>query len=362
MMRSMLYPLVMLLFESWSSRRDAKIRLLKLQVELLRERIPGDRVILAPEERHRLMKIGAELGHRVYDLMEIVTVKTYQRWRREQAQGKVPGHVGRPRKVTASLRALILRLAKENKSWGARRIVGELKKLALPVSRTSVRRVLAEEGILPDPQRHAPRGVVTPWRTFVKAHANVIVATDFFCKTVWTPLGKHVAYGLVFIHLGSRKVLVSPGTYHPNEQWVLQQARNMTMWLEDEGLEIQFLLRDRDTKYSPALDRLVASEGAETIRSPYCSPIANCYAESWICSLKRECLNHFLCFGLKHFDHIVQTYTKYYNRLRPHQGLGNRPLDTQDNPIPIRVPPEVEPVKRHPILGGLLNHYERKAA
>ncbi|MEM9109985.1 MAG: hypothetical protein AAGC72_08165 [Planctomycetota bacterium] len=230
MMKSMLYPFVMLLFEAWSSRRDAKIRFLKLQIELLRERIPGDRVILTPEERQRLMKIGAELDHQVHDLMGIVTVKTYQRWRREQAFGRPPGQVGRPRIVTASMRTLILRLAKENAGWGARRIVGELKKLALPIGRTSVRRVLEEEGILPDPQRHAPRGVVTPWRIFVKAHANVIVATDFLCKTVWTPLGKRIAYGLMFVHLSSRKVFVSPGTYHPDEAWVLQQARNMTMW------------------------------------------------------------------------------------------------------------------------------------
>lgn len=134
------------------------------------------------------------------------------------------------------------------------------------------------------------------------------------------------------------------------------------MWLDDEGLEMEYLLRDRDTKYSAALDRLIKSEKATTIRSPYRSPIANCYAESWIGSLKRECLNHFLCFGLKHFDHIVHAYANYYNRLRPHQGLGNRPLDAQDTPIPIRPLSDVGPLKRHPILGGLLNHYERKAA
>ena len=96
------------------------------------------------------------------------------------------------------------------------------------------------------------------------------------------------ACGLVFIRLDSRKVFVSAGTYQPNERWVLQQARNMTMCLEDEGLEMQFLLRDRGTKCSAAVDLLVESEGVETIWSPYCSPIVTCYAESWIGSLKRE--------------------------------------------------------------------------
>lgn len=270
--------------------------------------------------------------------------------------------------MTASVRELILRLARENAGWGVRRIVGELRKLALTPSRSSVRRVLVDEGVLPDPDRHAPKGVTTPWRTFITMHLDTMVACDFFCKNVWTLRGKRVAYSLMFIHLSSRKVFVSPGTYHPNEKWVQQQARNVSMWLDDEKLTMSYLLRDRDTKFAGSFDATLTAAGAQIVRSPYKSPIANCYAESWIGTLKRECLNHFSCFGLRHLDYIVQTYVDYYNLVRPHQSKENRPLAINDAPISIlatesSLPAEtIGAVQRHELLSGLLSHYERKAA
>jgi len=149
MLPKWLMALLVLLHEAWSTRRDAHIRFLKLQVEILKERLPGNRVILDPVERRRLMKIGAEIDHRVEDTLGIVGIKTYRRWQREERGGQEPGKVGRAR-LTKSLRELIIRLAKENAGWGVRRIVGELKKLALKASRSTVRRVLVDERILPD--------------------------------------------------------------------------------------------------------------------------------------------------------------------------------------------------------------------
>ena len=357
-----LMAVLMLLTEAWSARRDTQIQFLKLQIELLRAKVPGDRVILAPEDRARLLRLGGSMGHQVHDVIGIVSVKTYRRWVREQASGRTPGRVGRPRKVTASLRALILRLARENAGWGVRRIVGELRKLALTPSRSTVRRVLESEGVLPDPDRQAPRGVDTPWRTFVAAHLNCMVATDFFCKTVWTPMGKRLAYALLFIHLGSRKVFVSPSTYHPTDEWLQQQARNATMWMDEEGLESQYLVRDRDSKFTERFDEHFRNAEHEIIRAPYQAPIANCYAESWIASLKRECLNALWCFSSRQVDYIVQTYVKYHNTMRPHQSLGNVPLDQVEQLPPVDVVGEIGSVRRHELLGGLLNHYERKAA
>lgn len=145
-----------MLTEAWSPRRVARIRFLQAQVELMRQKMPGNRVTLTPQERSRLLKLGASLAHRVDDLIGIVSVKTYKRWLREQREGKVPGRVGRPRRMTSLLRELILRLARENAGWGVRRIVGKLRKLALTPSRSSVRRVLVDEGPLPDPDRQAP--------------------------------------------------------------------------------------------------------------------------------------------------------------------------------------------------------------
>ncbi len=351
-----------MLAEAWSVRRDNQIRFLKLQLELYREKVPGNRVILSPEERQRMLRLGKKLEHKVDDLIGIVSVKTYKRWLCEEKGGREPGRVGRPREITASVRALVLRLARENSGWGVRRIVGELRKLALTPSRSSVQRMLLDEGVLPDPDRRAPKGVTTPWRLFVSAHLNTMVATDFFCKKVWTVTGTHVAYCLTFIHLGSRKVFVSPGTYHPTGEWVQQQARNVTMWLEEEGLDCDYLIHDRDTKFTGAFDAFFKGAGRTVIRTPFQSPIANCFAETWIGTLKRECLNHFFCFSLGHLDHVVQAYANYYNELRPHQSLGNMPLSRVGHPPPQAVDDDTGQIHRHAYLGGLLNHYERKAA
>ncbi len=210
--------MLMVLFEASAARRDAQIRLLKVQVEMLRQRLSGNRVIVSPRERSRLLKLGAELNHQVDDLMGIVSVKTYKRWVRELQVGGSPLRVGRPKRMTASLRKLILRLARENVGWGVRRIVGELRKLGLTPSRSSIQRLMISEGLLSDPERRAPKGVMTTWRTFINAHMDSLVACDFFSKSVWTPLGKRMAFCLMFIHLGTRKVFVSPATYHPTRE------------------------------------------------------------------------------------------------------------------------------------------------
>ena len=279
--------------------------------------------------------------------------------------------MGRPR-LTASVRELILRLARENTGWGMRRIVGELRKLALTPSRSSARRVLVQEGVLPDPDRHAPRGVVTPWRTFVAMHLNTMVACDFFCKAAWTPVGRKVAYVLVFIHLGSRKVFATPSTLHPTGEWMQQQARNVSMWADEQKLDLRYLIHDRDTKFTAAFDEHFRQGDGQpghpgVVKTPFMAPLANAYAESWIGSLKRECLNHFFCFSLGHLDHITQRYVGYHNTVRPHQGLGNVPpppvsLLQRGQPPPTAIGPPVGRIRCQQWLGGLLKHYYRQAA
>ncbi len=271
------------------------------------------------------------------------------------------GKVGRSR-LTKSLRELIIRLAKDNLGWGARRIMGELKKLAVRASRSSVRRVLVDENILPDPGRHAPRGVQTPWRKFIAIHMNVMVACDFFCKTLWTPMGKKTAFVLAFIHLGSRKVFLSPSTCNPNGEWMQQQARNLSMWAEDEVIDVRFLIHDRDTKFTHAFDEYFSRDDGGVVLTPYQAPIANCYIESWIGSLKRECLNQFFCFSLRQLDHIVQIYGAYHNKYRPHQGLGNRPPGVLKDPSCQTRDIDVGQICCKEWLGGLLKHYYRQAA
>ena len=135
-----------------------------------------------------------------------------------------------------------------------------------------------------------------------------------------------------------------------------------TMWAEDEGIDVQFLIHDRDAKFTEAFDEHFRRPDGGTVRTPYQAPIANCYIESWIGSLKRETLNHFFCFSLGQLDHIVQTHALYHNKYRPHQGLGNRLLGISKYPSGQAREIEVGQIHCKAWLGGMLKHYYRQAA
>ncbi len=367
-MTRLFYVLLHLLREGFQSRRDPQIRFLQVQVDVLRRKLDRSRVILRPEDRAHLLRIGGELGHDVKDILGIVAHQTYRRWIREQRNGRKVRRVGRPR-IGAVRRRLIVRFARENIGWGYRRIVGELAKLHLPVGRSTIRRILRDQGLFPRPVHGRGMGPETPWRKFPRLHMNTLLACDFFKKSVITHLGAKTAYCLFFIHLGTRKVFLCPATYHPHERWVMQQARNVQMWFDDHGIEARFLLRDRDTKFTAAFDQLFRDGGTRIIKTPVKAPNANAYAESWVGSLKRECLNHFVCFGLGHLDHILGEYVHFFNRYRPHQGLGNQPLSIvsggNGNVAAARLhddPDDEGAVRCRRFLGGLLRHYYRAAA
>jgi len=314
------------------------------------------------------MSVGSELDHRVDGLISVVNYRTYRRWLRERQKGKLPRHVGRPRprKMTEELQKLIARMAKENPVWGYLRIVGELMKLRCKVSKSTVRRILIEECRTPKPlSDRTQRPDYQPWDQFIKLHINTLVACDFLCKTIFTPFGKRQSFLLTFIHLGSRKVWASPCTYHPTESWVQQQAHNVMMWLDVQGLEASHLLHDRDCKFARSFDRLFASEGVSVVKTPFMAPNANAFAESFIATLKRECLNYFFCFSQRHLDYIVQTYVGYYNAYRPHQGLENRVPSQASRPSLKLAQKETSlhsSVACKSQLGGLLKHYYRVAA
>jgi len=202
--------LLYLLFESFTSRRVAQIRFVKEENRILRSRISSQRLILSPQERSRLLSIGHELNHHVKDLISIVQYRTYQRWVMEKREGRKAGRVGKPRTIGQDVREAIIRFAKENTGWGYLRIVGELLKLHRKVGKTSVRRILHEAEIYPEPGKpYSENNANRPWERFLRLHINTLVACDFFCKTIWTPVGKRQAYLLLFIHVSSRKVFVS---------------------------------------------------------------------------------------------------------------------------------------------------------
>ena len=284
----------------------------------------------------------------------LVTPATLLRWHRELVRRKWTyrrtGRPGRP-PIDAAIRALILRLARENPRWGCVRIEGELRKLGIRVGATTIRTLLRTARLGPAPRRTGPT-----WTEFLRAQAHGIIACDFFTvETAWL----RTLYVLVFIELGSRQIHLSAATAHPDSAWVTQQARNLVMDLDGSSPAIRFLIRDRDAKFSRSFDEVVRSEGARVIVTPIQAPNANAHAERVIETIRAECLDWTLVLGRRHLDRTLRTYAEHYNRGRPHRALGLAPprAEAWD---PMLVSPR--DVRRRDLLGGLIHEYHGAAA
>lgn len=166
---------------------------------------------------------------------------------------------------------------------------------------------------------------------------------------------------LFFIHLGSRRVQLAGMTANPNRTWMMQQARNLAMIFDQETVIPKYLLRDRDSKFVKEFDAILASEGIAVTPIGVRAPNQNAVAERFVQSVRRECLDHFVVFGESHLRHIISEYLVYYHQHRPHQGLGNRPLDGTES-VAVETDRPVGEVVCQERLGGLLRHYHRHAA
>ena len=333
-----------------------RLQILLLQIKMLKSRIKTARIVATPEEKSELLRLGALLDHNLNGVLQIVQPETYHKWRRQSAAGVPAKPLGR-KGLVQEVRDLIVRLARENYLWGHRRIVGELLKLGHVVAPSSVKRVMQNSGIEPTPKKS---GSAPPsdWTQFVHAHMETLIACDFFTKPVYTLLGRFDAYVLIWIHLGTRKVYCSPATRNPDNAWVVQQARNASMWLAGEGERAEMLIHDADTKFSAEFKRVWEGEGVECKQTIYRAPKQNSFAENFIGTIKREWLNHFLCFSLDQLDYINRTWLNHYHTARPHRGfdIGNRVLDDQFKPQ------REGPVLCREKLGGLIKEYYREAA
>jgi transposase InsO family protein len=325
---------------------------------ILRNQIKG-RIRLSNGERKTLAEIGKKLGKQALaEVASIVTPDTILAWHRKLVAQKCDGSQqrkapGRP-KVDKELEDLIVRMAQENRSWGYDRIAGALVHLGYTISDQTVGNILKRHGILPAPERKK----TTTWKEFIRTHMEVLVATDFFTAEVWTTAGLVTYYVLFFIHLASRKVHVAGVTPHPDEQWMVQIARHVTM--EDWGfLEPgQYLIHDRDGKYCPAFQQLIDDAGVKRVPLPPRSPNLNAYAERWVRSVKEETLSRFILFGEGALRHTLTEYVAHYHTERPHQGKGNAVL----LPLPAQPTERAGPLRCRERLGGLLKYYHCAAA
>jgi putative transposase len=333
-----------------TATKDAELLVLRHEVAVLRRQVARPQVDWA--DRAVLAGLARLLPHPAWRGM-LVQPATLLRWHRHLVQRRwtYPHQRGRP-SVAVELRALVLRLARENPTWGYRRIHGELCRLGYMdrIGASTVWAILQRAGVAPAPKRAA-----LTWRQFLRAQAKGVLAVDFF--TVDTVFLKRL-YVLFAIEIATRRVHVLGVTPHPVGEWVAQQARNLLMNLEEDIGRVRFVLRDRDTKFTAAFDAIFAAEGIEVLRTPVRAPRANAYAERWVGTVRREVLDRMLIFGGRHLRLVVAEFAHHYNVHRPHRALGQAPpLEPGESAV---VVPAGKVVRRDR-LGGLIHEYAQVA-
>jgi putative transposase len=276
--------------------KEVEILVLRHQLAVLRRQIgkvrtePADRAVIA---------LLSRLLPRARWPTFFVTPATLLRWHRNAVLRKwtyPPRRGGRP-PTSAEIRTLVLQLATENPCWGHRRIHGELLGLGYKVAPSTVWLILRRAGIDPAPRRTGPT-----WTQFLSAQAKTMLACDFF--TVDTVFLKRI-YVLYFIEIASRRVHLAGLTPNPNRTWVIQQARNLLIDIDERADRLRFLIRDRDTKFTTGFDDVFTSAGIKIIKTPPQAPRANAIAE------RRVGTDRILIFGERHLRAVLTEYTRH---------------------------------------------------
>jgi putative transposase len=278
----------------------------------------------------------------------IVKPETILRWHRElfrwhwRQKTRHQAKAGRPT-LAAEHITLIRQMARENLTWGAERIRGELLKLGIHCSKSTIQHYLKGRRVS-GPGRQT-------WSTFLHNHAAQIWACDFL-QTY--DIGFRALFVFVMIELSSRRVVQVSVTRHPSQPWVAQQLRDATPF----GQAPRFLIRDNDTKYGPQFDAIAAGVGIKVLRTPFGAPKGNAVCERFLGSLRRECLDHLILYGERHLLEQTKAYVAYFNHARPHQGIGQQiPLQPR-----LQNSASTSPIVSIPVLNGLHHDYRRQAA
>jgi putative transposase len=331
--------------------RDAEILALRHQVLVLQRQIgrpqftDTDRAILA-------VLASAMERARQRTAFLIVRPETVLRWHRRLVASHwtqpPTAQPGRP-PIDAELRRLTIRLARENPTWGYRRIHGELLRLGHSVAASTVWTVLRAAGIDPSGDRTGPS-----WSAFIRSQAKTIVATDFACVDTALLRRFHV---LFVIEIGSRHVHLAGVTTNPTGPWTTQAARNLLMGFPDAH-GFRFLIRDGAGQFTASFDTVLAGSGITAIRTPPRSPQANAFAERWVRTLRHELLDRTIIWNERQLRTLLTGYVAHYNEHRPHRALHQRAPDDQSNVAPIG---SAQPIRRHTTCAGLINEYRTAA-
>ena len=351
--------LLLAMLAGWVNEQQlGVIEYLKEENRVLRGQLGPKRPRFTDDQRRRLAVKGKQLGRRVLaEIGCIVTPDTILRWHRQLIARKYDGIArrrrGRPR-VMVEMRQLVVQMARDNERWGTMRIQGALANLGHCVSRSTVRRILAEHGIDPAPERARH----TPWNKFLKAHWRMIAAADFFTVEIWTRAGLTRYLVLFVIDLSSRRVNIAGITPIPDGLWMIQIARNLVDDFDGFLTGKRYLVLDRDPLFTREFREMLASAGVRPVRLPPRSPNLNAYAERFVLSIKSERLNRLIILGERHLRHVIDEYMEHYHTERSHQGIDNRLLI----PGSAHSGDSASSIQKRERLGGLLNYYCRAAA
>ena len=280
----------------------------------------------------------------------LVTPDTILRWhrdivRRRWAATSAHARTGRPA-TRRNIKALVLRLARENPGWGYRRIHGEMAGLGVKVAASTVWEILRASGIDPAPRRTGPT-----WSRFLHSQADAILACDFFTADL---LDGTRAYVLAVIEHATRRIRILGVTLHPTGQWTAQQARNFLMDLGEQADRFKFMIRDRGSNFTTAFDAVLADAGIRTVLCNIQTPRMNATAERWIGSCRRELLDRTLIWNQAHLRQILRQYETHHNQHRTHRSLhGAAPL----KPLPQPVDLDRYRVRKQTRVSHLINEY-----
>ena len=302
---------------------------------------PADRALLAGLSR--LLQRARRKGFLVQPAILL-------RWRRDLVRRRWTyphRRSGRP-SVAAGTVALLVRLAREDPTWGYRRIHGELATMGIVLAPSSTWAILKRRGIDPVPRRSGPT-----WAKFLRAQAKGLIACDFF--SVDTVLLKCL-YALFFIEHGTRRVRIAGITANLSVAGSLK-ARNLCGNLMERTTPAKFLIRDRDAKFTSSFDAVLAAEGIRIIKTPIRAPRVNAVAERFVGTIRRECLDRLLILGRRHLEVVLAEYVGHYNGHRPHRSLDQRCPSTVTETTGSVTELDPAGIERSDVLGGLIHEY-----
>ncbi|MEV4400240.1 integrase core domain-containing protein [Nonomuraea sp. NPDC049607] len=299
--------------------KDAELLVLRHENQVLRRQL-GSRPRWDHTDRLWLAALSRLVPRRRWAEVFPLTPATILRWHRNLVARKWTftdrRRPGRPC-TRRPVKALIVRMARENPTWGHRRIQGELARSGYPIAASTVWEILHAAGIAPAPFQAGPT-----WRQFLTAQAHAIIACDFL--VVETLLLKRL-YVLIFIEHGTRRLHLAGVTAHPTAAWTVQQARNLVMDLGDRIAGLKFVIHDRDPLFTSAFQEVFKGEGLRIITTLPQTPRMNAICERVIGTLRRELLDRILSLNERHLTLVLQEYLIHYNGHRPHLPVSTPP-------------------------------------